>query len=59
MKDLDILAVMSPGAYTAWFKVKDLRTNIVTSTEFKIQISTSTTQDGWCYVKKGKTARSE
>lgn len=46
VKDLDILAVMSPGAYTAWFKVKDLRTNIVTSTEFKIQISTSTTQ-GW------------
>lgn len=46
VKDLDILAEMNPGSYTAWFKVKDLRTNIVTSAEFKIQISTATTQ-GW------------
>lgn len=46
VKDLDVLAVMDPGSYTAWFKVKDLRTNIVTSAEFKIQVSTATTK-GW------------
>ena len=46
MKDLNILAEMAPGDYTAWFKVKDLRTNIVTSAEFKLSVVTSTTK-GW------------
>ncbi len=46
VKDLNILAEMAPGDYTAWFKVKDLRTNIVTSTEFKLSVVTSTTK-GW------------
>lgn len=46
VKDLDVVAEMSPGNYTGWFKVRDLRTNIVTSSEFKIQVLTSTTQ-GW------------
>ena len=46
VKDLNILAEMNPGDYTAWFKVKDLRTNIVTSAEFKLNVATSTTK-GW------------
>ena len=46
MKDLNILAEIDPGNYTVWFKVKDLRTNIVTSAEFKLSVVTSTTK-GW------------
>ena len=43
VKDLNILAEIDPGNYTVWFKVKDLRTNIVTSAEFKLSVVTSTT----------------
>ena len=46
VKDLNIPAEITPGTYTAWFKVKDLRTNVVTSAEFKMEIITSTTK-GW------------
>lgn len=46
VKDLNILAEIDPGNYTAWFKVKDLRTNIVTSAEFKIEVGTATSK-GW------------
>lgn len=46
VKDLNILAEIDPGNYTVWFKVKDLRTNIVTSAEFKLSVVTSTTK-GW------------
>lgn len=46
VKDLNILAEIDPGNYTAWFKVKDLRTNIVTAAEFKLEVSTAMTK-GW------------
>ena len=46
VKDLNVLAELDPGDYTGWFKVKDLRTNIVTSAEFKISVVTSTSL-GW------------
>lgn len=46
VKDLNILAEIDPGSYLGWFKVKDLRTNIVTSVEFSMNVVTSTTK-GW------------
>ena len=46
VKDLNILAEIDPGNYTGWFKVTDLRTNIVTSAEFKLEVLTATTK-GW------------
>ncbi|MDE5613006.1 MAG: hypothetical protein K2I90_13460 [Odoribacter sp.] len=46
VKDLNILAEIDPGSYTGWFRVKDLRTNIVTSAEFKMSVVTSTSL-GW------------
>lgn len=46
VKDLNILAEVDPGNYSGWFKVKDLRTNIITTAEFSMNIVTSTTK-GW------------
>lgn len=46
VKDLNVMAEIDPGNYVAWFKVKDLRTNIVTTAEFKLKVSTALTK-GW------------
>ena len=56
VKDLNILAELDPGSYTGWFRVKDLRTNIVTSAEFKMSVVTSTSV-GWLVLCEEGTDR--
>lgn len=57
--DLDIPANYSPTSYVCWMTVTDNRTNVVTSKQFYINVS-STTSEGWlvlCNEGEGERAR--